>query len=45
MLDWLTHDWHLFGLTGQLWMPVIVMALIIYLVVLSIVRRRSGRTH
>ena len=43
MLDWLTHDWHFFGMTGQLWMPVIGAALLVYFAALTIVRRRRTR--
>lgn len=43
MLDWLTHDWQFLGMTGQLWMPVIGAALLVYFAALTIVRRRRTR--
>jgi hypothetical protein len=30
MLDWLLRDWTFLGMTGQRWMPVIVVALVAY---------------
>jgi hypothetical protein len=42
VLDWLIHDWHFLGLTGQIWMPVFAAALLLYLAVLIILRRRDG---
>jgi len=26
VLNWLTHDWHFLGMTGQIWMPVFAAA-------------------
>ena len=45
MLDWLLRDWTFFGMTGQIWMPVIGAALLVYAVILTLVRRRNTRTH
>ncbi len=43
MLEWLTHDWQFFGMTGQIWMPVIGAALLLYTVIMLAVRRRGTR--
>jgi hypothetical protein len=43
VLDWLTDNCSLFGLTGQNWMLVTALGLIGYIAVLAYVRRRP--TH
>jgi hypothetical protein len=45
VLTWLTHDWHFLGMTGQLWMPVIGAALLVYFAILTVARRRGNRIH
>ena len=42
VLEWLIHDWHFLGITGQIWMPVFAAGLLLYVVVLLIVRRCNG---
>ena len=45
MLNWLTHDWHFLGMTGQIWMPAFGAALLVYIAILVIARRRDTRAH
>ncbi len=40
MLNWLTGNWDLFGLSGQNWMLLIGSALILYIVLLLVSDRR-----
>jgi len=40
MLNWLTGNFDLFGLSGQNWMLVIAGGLLAYIVVLALSRRR-----
>jgi hypothetical protein len=40
VLDWLVHDWHFLGLTGQVWMPLMAAGLALYIAVLIVARRR-----
>lgn len=42
MLNWLTGNCELFGLTGQNWMLVVAGGLLLYIVVLAISRRRQA---
>jgi len=44
MLNWLVDDCHLFGLTGQNWMPVVGSGLLLYIAILVIARRRRTGT-
>jgi len=41
VLDWLIGNYEFFGLTGQRWIPVFAGALLIYIAVLIIARRRD----
>jgi hypothetical protein len=45
VLDWLVDEWNFLGISGQIWMPAIGAALLIYVVILTIVRHRGSRTH
>jgi len=45
VLNWLTHDWHFLGMTGQIWMPVFGAGLLVYIAILIIARRRDTRAH
>jgi hypothetical protein len=45
MLDWLTSDWDLFGVTGQNWMWLIGAGLLFYIAVLVIPGRRQNNAH
>lgn len=42
MLNWLMSDWQLFGLSAQNWMWVLPGAVVLYLALLTLVRRRTG---
>ena len=41
MLQWLISDCHLFGLPAQNWMWVLPSGLLLYLAVLTVIRRRQ----
>lgn len=45
MLEWLLRDWTFLGMTGQRWMPVIVIALLGYGAIIFAARcfSRAGR--
>ena len=45
VLDWLISDCRLFGLTAQNWMWVFPSALLLYMAVLILVRRRHAGTR
>jgi hypothetical protein len=40
VLDWLVHDWHFLGFSGQIWMPLMAAALAAYIAALLVMRRR-----
>ena len=44
MLDWLTGNWELFGLSGQNWMWLTGAGFLIYAATLLLANRRAG-TH
>jgi hypothetical protein len=41
MLHWLVGDCHLFGLTGQNWMPLVIGMFLVYIATLAVVGRRN----
>jgi hypothetical protein len=45
VLDWLVHDWHFLGLTGQIWMPLMAAGLALYIAILIVARRRRTGLH
>ncbi len=45
MLDWLTANCEVFGLTGQNWMLVVGSGLALYIAIMVVARRRRLRTR
>jgi len=43
MLNWLTANCELFGLSGQNWMFVVAGGLLLYIAALAIIRSRQAR--
>jgi hypothetical protein len=44
-MDWLVHDWQLFGLHGQVWMALFAAGLAVYVAVLVLVRHYNTNQH
>jgi hypothetical protein len=41
-MDWLVRDLYFFGVNGQVWMPLLASALVLYIAALLLVRHRTG---